>query len=420
MDVAPPDADRNVQPLITIVTDNGGPLRPFRFEAFIATRPELRHVRTRVRTPGQSGSRERGFGSLKYEKLFLEEIPDALDLVRHAEDYRRDYNTVRPHETLAWNRPNDVHIDDAAPSSPTFRNRKTCQLLDVGHEEANTKTERSQFNRERGWLEPSSRVELGGSADGGADTQTAIDIEDHASDVGGGRRTEEGRRLSDVSRRAGVPKRDLGDELVARGAVHRGQHRRLDQAGRNGVGGDAVASSLESDSAGESDDSGLGRGVVRLSEVSSPAHRGKGQDPAVASLLHGRKHGTETEEAGREVGVQHSVPVSVVHVGRAVVADDPGIVDQDIDSAPVGEDLPDPVVHFSGAAHVELSSLGYDPMFVSQFRSELCACGSVDLADCYRGAFSRKAVSHRISQPPSCPRDDDSLSDIAIHAVPFV
>ena len=30
------------------VTDNGGPFRSFRFEAFIAIHPELRHVRTRV------------------------------------------------------------------------------------------------------------------------------------------------------------------------------------------------------------------------------------------------------------------------------------------------------------------------------------------------------------------------------------
>jgi putative transposase len=100
-----------VRPLVTIVTDNGGPFRSFRFDAFIATRPELRHVRTRVRTPGQNGSRERGFGSLKYEKLFLEEIPDALDLVRHAEDYRRDYNTVRPR---------DVHTGAANPLVPNF------------------------------------------------------------------------------------------------------------------------------------------------------------------------------------------------------------------------------------------------------------------------------------------------------------
>jgi putative transposase len=35
---------------VTIVTDNGGPFRSFRFQAFIASRPELHHVRTRVRT----------------------------------------------------------------------------------------------------------------------------------------------------------------------------------------------------------------------------------------------------------------------------------------------------------------------------------------------------------------------------------
>ncbi|MFK0195860.1 Helicase associated domain protein [Kitasatospora sp. NPDC090308] len=119
-ELAPRDADGIVQPLVTIVTDNGGPFRSFRIEAFIATRPELRHIRTRVRTPGQNGSRERGFGSLKYEKLFLEEIPDALDLVRHAEDYRRDDNTVRPHEALAWNRPHDVHTGAADPLVPNF------------------------------------------------------------------------------------------------------------------------------------------------------------------------------------------------------------------------------------------------------------------------------------------------------------
>ncbi len=120
VDLAERDEQGNVVPLVTIVTDNGGPFRSFRFEAFIATHPELRHVRTRVKTPGQNGSRERGFGSLKYEKLFLEEIPDALDLVAHAEDYRVEYNTVRPHEALAWNRPRDVHLGLADPLIPNF------------------------------------------------------------------------------------------------------------------------------------------------------------------------------------------------------------------------------------------------------------------------------------------------------------
>lgn len=114
------DDEGNIVPAVTIVTDNGGPFRSFRFEAFIATHPELRHVRTRVKTPGQNGSRERGFGSLKYERLFLEEINDALDLVRHAEDYRVDYNTIRPHEAIAWNRPLDVHLGLADPTVPNF------------------------------------------------------------------------------------------------------------------------------------------------------------------------------------------------------------------------------------------------------------------------------------------------------------
>ncbi|MFD8079832.1 integrase core domain-containing protein [Streptomyces sp. NPDC059718] len=74
-----------------------------------------RHVRTRVRTPGQDGSREGSFGSLKYEKLLLEEIPDALDLVCHAEDYRLKYNAVHPHETLSWNRPHDVNTGQIDP-----------------------------------------------------------------------------------------------------------------------------------------------------------------------------------------------------------------------------------------------------------------------------------------------------------------
>ena len=99
-----------VLPVVTIVTDNGGPFRSIDFELFITSHPELHHVRTRVRSPGQNGSRERGFGTLKYERLFLDEIPDALTLVERAEDYRVAYNTQRPHEAIAWNRPLDVHL----------------------------------------------------------------------------------------------------------------------------------------------------------------------------------------------------------------------------------------------------------------------------------------------------------------------
>lgn len=106
--------------LITLVTDNGGPFRSFRFEHFITAHPELRHIRTRVRTPGQNGVREPAFQSLKYERLYREQIDDALDLVREADAYRTEFNTIRPHQALAWNRPSQVHHGLADPTSPNF------------------------------------------------------------------------------------------------------------------------------------------------------------------------------------------------------------------------------------------------------------------------------------------------------------
>jgi len=105
---------------ITLVTDNGGPFRSFLFESYIAKRAELRHVRTRVKTPGQNGVRERAFQSLKYERLYREQIDDALDLVREAEAFRVEFNTIRPHEHLAWNRPREVHLGLANPAVPNF------------------------------------------------------------------------------------------------------------------------------------------------------------------------------------------------------------------------------------------------------------------------------------------------------------
>lgn len=126
IDDAPVDPETGlVIPILTIVTDNGGPFRSFAFQAFIATHPEIRHVRTRAYSPGQNGSRERGFGSLKYEWLYREEIHDALDLADHLAAYRADYNQIRPHEAIAFNRPKEVHLGLADPTIPNFEKEKT-------------------------------------------------------------------------------------------------------------------------------------------------------------------------------------------------------------------------------------------------------------------------------------------------------
>ena len=105
---------------VVVVTDNGGPFRSDRFARFIDARPELAHVRTKIKSPGQNGVRERAFGTLKYEHLYREEITDGLWLAQHAEQFRIEFNTVRPHEALAWNRPIDVHLGLADPAIPNF------------------------------------------------------------------------------------------------------------------------------------------------------------------------------------------------------------------------------------------------------------------------------------------------------------
>jgi hypothetical protein len=68
------DPDTGTIRRIKLVTDNGGAFKGHAFAAFVASRPELLHIRTRRKSPGQNGVRERAFGCLKYEHLYRMEI----------------------------------------------------------------------------------------------------------------------------------------------------------------------------------------------------------------------------------------------------------------------------------------------------------------------------------------------------------
>jgi hypothetical protein len=59
-------------------------------------------------------------------------------LAKHAEEYPFEYNQIRPHEAIAWNRPKDVH--QAWPTSPPqpFQVTEILHLLDAGHAEPPT------------------------------------------------------------------------------------------------------------------------------------------------------------------------------------------------------------------------------------------------------------------------------------------
>jgi putative transposase len=106
--------------VVTIVTDNGSPFRSFAFAACIAAHPEPAHVRTRVKSPGQNGSRERGSAPRKYERLSIDKVDDARAPAGHTRGHRTEDDPTRPHEAIAWNRPQDRHLGLAAPTNPTL------------------------------------------------------------------------------------------------------------------------------------------------------------------------------------------------------------------------------------------------------------------------------------------------------------
>lgn len=111
---------------LTVVTDNGPCYKSTDFARAFIGRPELRHVRTRHYAPQTNGVVERFNQSLKYERLYRHEITDGQDLADHVEAFRHEFNTLRPHEALDWNRPLDRYLVEppsyALSEAPSVRN----------------------------------------------------------------------------------------------------------------------------------------------------------------------------------------------------------------------------------------------------------------------------------------------------------
>lgn len=105
-------------PLI-IVTDNGPAMRSIAVASWFRKRPWLTHVRTRHRAPETNGVIERWFESLKYERLYRHDIDGADDLAAHIDDFIHEYNRIRPHEAIDWQRPHDRYLTTPEPSNPT-------------------------------------------------------------------------------------------------------------------------------------------------------------------------------------------------------------------------------------------------------------------------------------------------------------
>lgn len=90
---------------LTVVTDNGPCFKGRDFAAWVASKRHIRHIRTRRKAPWTNGVIERFFGALKYERLYRHDIGDGVALATHTRDFTTIYNSIRPHEAIAMERP---------------------------------------------------------------------------------------------------------------------------------------------------------------------------------------------------------------------------------------------------------------------------------------------------------------------------
>lgn len=112
---------------LVIVTDNGPAYRSVSFARFIASRPELAHVRTRHRSPQTNGVIERFYQAIKYEDLYRHDIPDGLVLAERSAGYLTVYNTIRPHEAIGFDVPLARYLQ--APSTQPGANLQAPETV---------------------------------------------------------------------------------------------------------------------------------------------------------------------------------------------------------------------------------------------------------------------------------------------------
>lgn len=101
-------ATGQITPVI-IVSDNGPAFKSIRFERYVLARPELRHVRTRKKSPQTNGVVERFNHTIKYEDLYRDLPIEGVDLTERVDAHRALYNEIRPHEGIDFDRPHRAY-----------------------------------------------------------------------------------------------------------------------------------------------------------------------------------------------------------------------------------------------------------------------------------------------------------------------
>ena len=118
---------------IFVVTDNGPCFKAAAFARFIDSRPELRHISTRRKSPQTNGVIERYHGAIKIEQLWRQLPADGIEMTALVDEFRQLYNTIRPHEALAGDRPIERYLADpdsttSEPVSAPLPTRQTMRI----------------------------------------------------------------------------------------------------------------------------------------------------------------------------------------------------------------------------------------------------------------------------------------------------
>jgi putative transposase len=85
---------------VIIVSDNAPCYKAAAFARYIASRPELPHVRTRRRSPATNGVIERYHRAIQIEHPSRQLPADSIEMTTMIDEYRHLYNHAQPHETL--------------------------------------------------------------------------------------------------------------------------------------------------------------------------------------------------------------------------------------------------------------------------------------------------------------------------------
>src|SRR5581483_5290005 len=135
------------------------------------------------------------------------------------------------------------------------------------------------------------------------------------------------------------------------------RHRGIDEAGRDRVHRDLPARVLACDRLRQADHRRLRGRIVRLAGIPHHADdRGDINDAAEALLRHRLQDRLGAVERAVEIHLKDQVPVLLAHPQQEAVARDAGIVDEDVDPAPLLEDLVDHRLDVArvGDVHLEI------------------------------------------------------------------